>query len=230
MDKVLLARYLQDVTSKVPAVIPLLSEEAKALTTRSIKADAEDLASISAAYHDEITGVLIDYFGGGSVTAPRNEFNRATLDAFNVSFDAGWVDGGQELPIDEDALSWINARIEQEFGYIAMLFEQAKQLRKDKEFDYFAWITERADGYVRTLREIFNTGKLMAMKDQMVTFDGDDGAESCPDCQKLKGKRKKISWFVNHDYVPPFGVGLECHPGRRCQHGLFNDKGEQITV
>lgn len=195
-----------------------------------VKADSGDLSSISAVYHDAITASLTTYMEGGSVTAPRNAFKQAMVEAFGAAFDMGWQDGGGEPPPDADALTWFNARVDEEFSHIESLFVQAKELRKEEEFDFFSWVTERADGYSRTLKEIYNTAKLMAMKDQMVTFDGDDGAESCPDCQKLKGKRHKISWFVNRNYVPPFGSGLECHPGRRCQHGLMNDKGEWITV
>ena len=72
------------------------------------------------------------------------------------------------------------------------------------------------------LKEVYNNAKMRAMPNMMVTFDGDDGAESCDTCQKLKGKRHKISWFVSRNYIPPFGTGLECHPGRRCQHYLKN--------
>lgn len=230
MDKTLLAEYLQKVAVQIPSIIPLLSDDARVLLGVKALISGGDLPSINASYHDAITRILTGYYTRGNVTAPRNEFNRAVNDAFNLAFELGWKDGGGGLPIDEAAQDWLNARIEQEFGYVKMMFTQAKQLRKDKEFDFFAWVTERADGYTRTLKEIYNTARLMAMKDQMVTFDGDDGEESCPDCQRLKGKRHRISWFINNNYVPPFGAGLECHPGRRCQHGLMNDKGEWLTV
>ena len=164
------------------------------------------------------------------MTSPRSAFKRATVDAFGAAFDLGWVEGGQDLPPDAEAVSWFNARVEQEFGFIEMLFQEAKELRKDKEFDFFSWVSARADGYSRTLREIYNAGFLRATRDKMVTFDGDDGAESCDTCQKLKGKRHKISWFVSRNYVPPFGTGLDCHRGGRCEHGLFDDDGNQVTA
>jgi hypothetical protein len=201
---------------------------ADVLKTLALK--ATDMGAINAAYHDEITQALIAYFEGGSIAAPKNSFKRATLTAFQDAFDLGYSDGGGELPVDAEANAWLEARTQEEFGNVDALFEQAKELRKDKEFDYPVWVAARADGYTQTLREIYNNGRLRATKDQMVTFDGDDGAESCADCQRLKGKRKKISWFVENNFVPPFGTGLECHSGRRCQHGLMNDAGEWITI
>lgn len=196
----------------------------------ALKADG-DISDVNATYHDEITEALTGYFEeGGSVTAPKSAFKRAVTEAFGAAFDTGWVDGGGELPADEDALGWFNARVEQEYGFIDMLFQEAKELRKEEDFDYFAWLTARADGYTNSVREVYNQAKLRAGKDKMVVFDGDDGEESCDDCQSLKGKRHKISWFVSRNYVPPFGSGLECHKGGRCKHGLFDDEGNQVTI
>jgi len=191
---------------------------------------ADSLMAINATYHDQITRALLDFFTSGRpITAPQNSFRRATVEAFASAFELGWTDGGGNLPVDQDANTWLQGRIELEFGYIALLFQQAKDLRSESGFDYFSWATERADGYTATLRELYNTGKARASKDVMVTFLGEDGAESCITCQTLKGKRHRISWFVSRNYIPPRGVGLECHPGGRCQHGLVKDNGDWIT-
>ena len=191
---------------------------------------AGDLSSVNKKYHDVITRQLTTFFEGGAITGARNQFKQATSAAFLDAFELGWTDGGAELPLDDDGLEWLGARQSQEFGYIDMLFQEAKELRKEYEFDSFAWTTARADGYTNTLKEVYNNARMRAMPNQMVTFDGDDGQESCPDCQKLKGKRHKISWFVSRNYVPPFGTGLECHKGGHCQHGLKADDGTWITV
>lgn len=194
---------------------------------------AGDLTAINKRYHDIITKELLAYFNGGIVTGPRNHFRVATTEAFYDVFYLGWADGGQSFPVSPDALEWLQARLSQEFGYIDMLFQEAKELRKDKEFDYFSWITFHADNYTRTLREIYNAARLravMAVKDIMVTFGGTDGEKPCKTCQKLKGQRHKISWFVKRNYIPPHGSGLECHAGRYCQHVLIDDNGKEITT
>jgi hypothetical protein len=148
-----------------------------------------DLPAVGAEYNDRIAEILIGYFeGGGSVAAPRNQFRQAAVEALGSAYDLGWTDGGGAFPMDDEALSWLNTRIEQEMAYIGTLFEQAKELRKEEDFDFFAWITQHAASYARTLRELYNVGRVSAMKDKMVTFAGEDGAESCPDCQELKGK------------------------------------------
>lgn len=201
---------------------------AKAMAHGFLKASG-DLSSINATYHDAITTELTTYFEGGIVTGPRNRFRVATTEAFYDAFYLGYSDGGGDTP-DTEALDWLTARINQEYGFIDMLFVQIKELRKDTEFDFFAFVTARADGYTNTLREIYNAAYARASADVMVTFDGDDGAESCETCQQLKGQRHRLSWFVKRNYLPPFGTGLQCHPGGHCKHYLRKDNGEIITA
>lgn len=198
---------------------------------RAAMKQAESIEAANQEYHDAITEALTGYFEeGGRVSSYKSQFKRAMVEAFGGVFDLGWMDGGGELPADGDALDWLNARVDAEFGFIDMLFQEAKELRKEEEFDFFSWVTFHADNYTRTLREVYNQAILRATDDVMVTFDGDDGEESCATCQKLKGVRHKISWFVKRNYVPPFGSGLECGRGGHCQHYLEDDKGNQVTI
>lgn len=208
-----------------PAVLTIL----EGLYKSSLKAKG-DLSEINAQYHDEITAALTDYFEGGAVGPSRTAFKQATIQAFSDAFDTGWLDGGAELPVDADALDWIETRLNDEMGYIDGLFEQAKELRRDKGFDWFAWVTSRADAYTRTLREIYNQARLMVTTNVMVTFTGPSGKESCKDCQRLHGQRHRLSWFIERDVVPPAGGNLECAPGRNCEHYLKKDNGEIITL
>jgi len=201
----------------------------RAIRVGAIKA-LGDVTAIMTAYHDSLTQILINFFESSKpVTSFKNAFKRAAVIALSNAFDLGFSDGGCGYPGPEDN-NWFNARLEQEFGYIEMLFQEARELRNEPEFDFFSWITQRADGYTRTVKELYNVGKLRCGSDVMVTFDGNDGAESCDTCQMLKGQRHRVSWFVRRNYVPPHGVGLDCHPGRRCQHYLVDDKGKQLTV
>ena len=225
-------QYLSDNGIPLPAELHLQLETKGYLKSfkRNSSKQAESIEEANATYHDVITESLISYFEGGSVGSSRNDFKQAVITAFSDTFDLGWIDGGQELPLEEDELSWLEARINQEFGFIDMLFQEAKELRKEEDFDYFEWVTQRADSYTRMLAEVYNQAKLRAMDDKMVTFDGDDGEESCETCQSLKGKRHKISWFVKRNYVPPYGIGLQCARGGHCQHHLYDDEGNEITI
>jgi hypothetical protein len=138
--------------------------------------------------------------------------------------------------MDDDVLSWLDARINTEWGFIGQLFEQARDLRKDPELDPFAWISEKADGYTATLASIYNQGALYSKKDRMLTFAGHDGrADSiCQSiggtCVQLKGQRHKASWWIAHDLVPYRGnPNYDCGAWE-CRHGLFDDDGNRFTL
>lgn len=197
-----------------------------------IKSDS----ATNAAYRDTITQAMLDYFEGGNVTAPRNAFKRGIVDAFGAAADNGWQDGGQELPLDADALEWFNARVEAEFGHVDMLFAQIKELRKDKDFDFFSWVTQKADGYLATLKDIYNMAKLYASGNKMLTFAGEDGSEDAicqannGTCVRLKGQRHRASWWLARDLVPYRGnPNYDCGAWN-CQHYLEDDEGNKFTV
>lgn len=190
------------------------------------------LDAIRAAYHDAITESLIDYFEGGSIVSSRNAFKRATVEAFGGAWDAGWND---DPPTDE-ALDWFNARVEQEFGHISVLFEQAKELRKDSGADWLTWTSARADGYTGTVDTIYNQARLFAAKDKMLTFDGKDGDANhvCQSingtCVRLKGQRHRASWWIAHDLIPyPGNENFDCHCWN-CSHFLRDDDGNRFTL
>jgi len=227
--------YLKKAVATVPEVRGYLSKDVLLMLEDkpSVKAtiSGDDLSTINAQYHDAITSILTGYFeGGGSISAPRNEFRRTANDALGAAFDGGWQDGGQAMPPDEDALAWLNARIEQEFGNIASLFEQAKQLRKEEEFDFFSWATARADGYTNTLGELYNAGVMWAQKNKMLTWNLGQTEVHCDTCQSLDGKSHRASWYISRDYIPRKpGAAMDCR-GYRCDCKLTDKEGNEVTV
>lgn len=234
MDNMQNLLILKSVARAVPAVWEHLSEETIKLIYQNpyesnVKA-AGDLGQINRIYHDTITGALLDYFEGGGIAASRNEFKQACITAFSDAFDIAWIDAGAELPIDDAALSWVEGRINEEFTHIEALFEEAKELRRDKEFDYFAWATARADGYTNTLAAVYNEGRLRAADNVMVTWHLGATEKHCKTCASLDGKRHKIKWFLDRNYIPRKpDAGMECH-GYNCDCSLIDDKGSEYTV
>lgn len=230
MDKKLLADYLRDVVKKVPAVMPLLSDDARALVAiKIINADTE-LPDIRSRYNSVIVEILTGFFEGGNTTASKNRFNRAANDEFGSAFGLGWVDGGQELPPDEDATDWLNARIQQELGNIATLFEQAKELRKEPDFDFFAWVTARADGYTASLDGVYNAARMFGQKG-LLTWNLGATEKHCDTCLKLsKGKPHKAAWYISRNYIPRQpGASMDCG-GYHCDCSLTDSEGKEVTI
>lgn len=197
-----------------------------------------DMATISAQYHDAITQAVIDYFTGDRrIQDARGDYKHAVAQAFGDSFETGWLDGGGELPVDDDANEWLTARMEAEFGYVAILFQQMKELKKedDKDFDYFAFATARADGYTATLRTVHAEGKVRAAGNKLLTFTGTDGSPDhiCQStngtCVRLMGQRHRASWWVSRGLIPgPGNSNYDCG-GWNCQHFLADNDGNKFT-
>jgi hypothetical protein len=189
-----------------------------------------DMGAINAAYHDEITQALIAYFEGGSIAAPKNSFKRATLTAFQDAFDLGYSDGGGELPVDAEANAWLEARTQEEFGNVDALFEQAKELRKDKEFAYFDWVTARADAYSSTAMSVYNSAALMAKKNQMLTWRLGMTETHCSDCSELDGNSHRASWYISHNYIPRKPGSSTACQGFNCDCRLEDSDGNEVTI
>ena len=189
-----------------------------------------DLAGINKPYHDAITESLITYFEGGSVTAPRNKFRQGTTDAFYDAFYLGWSDGGGTPPPSAEALEWLTARINQEYGHIDMLIQNAKELRKDSEFDYFSFVNQRADGYTQSNIAVYNAGVMFAKAKKMLTWHLGETEEHCDTCSDLNGQRHRAEWYLSRNYIPQQpGAAMDCG-GWRCQCFLTDDKGEAVTI
>ncbi len=195
-----------------------------------------DITVTIAEYHDAITQAIVDYFTGDRrIQDARGDFKRAATNGLGDAFETGWLDGGQELPLDPEAVDWLAARQEQEFGFIDQLFVQAKELKQEKDFDYFAWATERADGYARTAKQVYDEGKIWAAKNKMLTFTGTDGSADhiCQSiggtCVRLMGQRHRASWWIAHGLIPgPGNSSYDCG-GWNCQHFLQDDDGNRFT-
>lgn len=190
----------------------------------------DDLPSISAEYHNKITVALVSYFEGGSIVSSRNSFKRAMVDAFGAAFDVGWLDGGGELPVDENALDWFNARVSTEFGHIEELFLQARELRREDNFDYFTWITSRADGYTRSVLAIYNSGNMLAQKNKILIWRLGNTEKHCGTCANLDGQAHRASWYLARNYIPRQpGAAMLCG-GYYCDCKLEDKEGNVITL
>lgn len=167
------------------------------------------------------------------ITRFRNEFKKAIADAFDQAFWLGYEAGGgdPENP-DPDDQSWLGSAITGEFGYVDQLFEQVKAMKKEglSVQEYEAFASERAEGYAKTLDNIYSQGQMRGNKNIMLTFGGPDGEESCTTCQRLKGARHSAKWWLAR--------GLEIFRGNRnyecgnwqCQHYFYDDKGKVYTL
>jgi len=188
-----------------------------------------EYSEIRADYWARIYDAVYEYMSGSeSITVQRNVVRRAVSDAFVYAAETAYQDGGAELPMDDETLAWLSARQSAELGYVDALFQNLKMERAEEGADPLASAFRHADAYAKTLDTIYANVKCMAAENQMLTFAGEDGQESCNDCKRYKNKRHRAKWWVAKNAVPP-SRDFECH-GYRCQHVLVTDDGRLFTI
>lgn len=225
MDKARLGAFIRRAVREVPAVLPLLSDTARDMVT--VKAATLGYPGIREDYwvviYDSIEGYLT---GDRPVTGYRNAVSIAMSEAFNDAVYEGYNQAGGELPLPEDMQAWLSERIGQEREHIISMFDRLKA--EWEGIDPVSEALARAEGYARTLDTLYSEAKMRGADNATLVFEGDDGAESCPDCQKMKGKRHTIKYILAHNLIPrPGNDAYECK-GYNCEHYWMNPKtGEQ---
>lgn len=190
-----------------------------------------DYDTVRTRYWESVYGAVSGYLEStGRSTSYKSAMGQAVGTAFLTAAEAGYVDGGGELPFDEDTGAWLASATDKELSNVDSLFVSLAMLRKEPDTDPIEEGFKRAEGYANTLDSVYNTALLYGLKNKMLTFDGEDGEKSCDSCKRLKGQRHRASWWISHDYVPPCGAELDCSAGGRCMHYLVDDDGVQMTM
>jgi hypothetical protein len=207
-----------------PGVISYLSEDA----LKVVKAAGYD--GIRTVMHAAVFGSVFGYLSGGSLSDARDRMSLAVSRAYVETADIAYVDGGGDLPLDDETAAWARGQIDAQFSYIDELFDHLKEIRKAGDFDAGELASARAEGYSRSLDSFFVEAKMRGSNNVTLEFGGRSGKESCPECQRLMGKRHKISYILAHNLVPHPGNTVFTCLGYRCEHYWFNPKtGEKFT-
>jgi hypothetical protein len=195
-----------------------------------VKASGDDYSVVRSNYEDRLFDAFMSYIQSGS-RSHRSAAGRAVVEAVPAAFEAGIEDGGGDRDdIDAEDSAWATAQQGAQVDYLDGVFEWLKDLRANDTATE-DMIQGRVDVWVGTLDGIYSEGRLRGMKNQKLYFDGDDGAESCETCQKLKdGPARTAKWVREHDMAPhPGNTNFECG-GWRCEHAWFSVKtDEQVT-
>lgn len=213
-------------------VLALLDEVEALVDARLAAFKAQRYPAIRKQYNINIFGAMNGYLTmGDSIVTARNEMSREVVESFYAAFVAGYTDAGgseDDLTGESEDLDWINARTEEETGYIKTLFVTLRDLKNQDltRDELIAYAHDRADAYTNTLDAIYGEGKMRGAGKIMLTMVGDDGRESCRDCVSRKGKRYSVKKWLTIGYPP--SRDFECH-GYNCQHYLETDDGKRWT-
>jgi hypothetical protein len=203
---------------------------AAALVAAKLKAAlpvTEDYAVVRADFDNRLTDAFLSFAGSGGNASrgPRNEARSAVAEDVPAAFYRGYKDaGGEETdPDDED---WLTGEQARQLAFMNDALSALKQQAADETVTEDG-IKTRVENWLSTLDGIYASGKLRGKDNVMLTFDGDDGKESCKECQRYKGQRHSAKWWIKRDLVRRNGNdNYGCGRWANCQHDFYTDDGE----
>jgi hypothetical protein len=206
--------------------------DADALVNARLLAIAEkSINEIIRRYTDQLTNLIYDTFRTGDAVDLRRSHKALLRDVAPLAYIEGMREGGINEPdaedqqvLDETAANWLADQRE----FIDSFAKDVAAAKTDKEKR--PAILARIEAWVSSLRNFGEAGKLYALGNIFLTFDGEDGKESCEDCQRLKGQRHKRNWWADRDLLARNGnQNYECGRWDPCQHSFRDDKGAVIV-
>ena len=78
----------------------------------------------------------------------------------------------------------------------------------------------------KSVMPFYDAAGVSADRNAMKEFAGNDGAESCATCTRLKGQRHRYKDWARKEFLPPYGAHLDCADGGLCQHQLVTVFGK----
>jgi hypothetical protein len=205
----------------VPAVVEHLSEA-------TIKAAGYD--GIRIVLNGAVFGSVFGYLSGGSLSDANNRMATAVSRAYIETVELAYQEGGGELPLDDDTAAWARAQLDAQLGYVDDLFADLKETRKEGDFDATAIATARAEGYASGLDGLYNEAVLRGSKNKIAYWRLGATEKHCKSCASLDGKGHRISWYIEHDYIPrKNGCALDCG-GWKCDCTLEDKSGNEVTI
>lgn len=181
-------------------------------------------AAIRSNFLISLSQAASEFLEGADQRSTVNLAKRITVEAYGQAAEAAF--GGEEP--EGDDLRFLNTEVADELDFIEALWGDLKMQRKAGDTRLPAG---RIEQYANSLDALFNELKARASRNLMLEMVGDDGAESCKDCQRYKGQRHRAKWWIEKGLIPgvPGNSNYECR-GFQCQHYLQDDQGNRFTV
>jgi hypothetical protein len=191
----------------------------------------KSIGQIVKEYDDRLTRLVYDTFRTGDAIDMRRAHRAMLKDLGLKSYVEGMREGGITEPDAEDEQTADDALDEwasNQFEFVNQFAKDTAAAKRDPALRDA--VLARVPLWVDGLRNFGEAGKLYALGNIMLTFDGDDGEESCFDCQMYKGQRHKRNWWADRGLLERNGnPNYECGRWDNCHHDFRDDKGKVIV-
>ena len=197
------------------------------LTRFSINEETRD-------YQDILERLVVDAANGNARrSAFVKEMQQEIIDRAETVYIEGLREAGREPPeITDDDQKRINDWILSQTSSVGAFVDDAMavaELTGDERTEARNAMLDRVGVWVQALDWLGGIAKLEELGNIYLTFDGDDGKESCVQCQVYKGQRHKRSWWESRGLLERNGnLNFDCGRWENCQHNYYDDDGEMI--
>jgi len=210
-----------------------LTEAAKLIRSmaHALGIDRYSINEVVRSYRDVLYRLIVDA-ANGNITrrAFVNDMQQEIIDKATEVYTEGLREGSSgEVELSDTDTATIRDWILSQTSHVGSFADDARAVNLetgDARTEARNVIEGRIDTWVNALNQLGLLALANAKGDPMLTFDGDDGKESCKDCQKYKGKRHKKSWWESRGLLPRNGnPNFECGRWDNCKHNYFYDDG-----
>lgn len=183
-------------------------------------------------YEATLTRFAFDVLNGNSGAVDFRRAHKALIKSSAKSaFEEGWIEGGGKLDDTEaDDIATIGDFVSDQSAYVndfgAWLVTTDDKGKRNWEMK-LRQLAERIAAWVLALQNFAERTAARAKGDPYLTYAGDDGEESCEECQEYKGQRHRLSWWEKRDLLKRNGNdNFGCGRWAPCQHHFYYDDGK----
>lgn len=189
--------------------------------------------TIRSTFVDALTETSLSYLSGNRKDVTLHSAQRATALAYMQAANAGFrVNAPAGERMEADDAEFVAAETDDELGFVESLWDDLAEVRARRKPDEdISAPHARIQIFANSLDALYSEMALRGAKYLMLTFDGDDGKESCATCRRLKGQRHRSKWWLEKGLVPgvPGNENFICQ-GYNCEHYLRDDDGNRVTL
>lgn len=186
-------------------------------------------------YDNVLTRLAFDVLNGNMGAVDFRRAHKALIkSSAKDAFEQGWREGGGRLEDTEaDDIALIGEFVAEQSGFVndfaAWLVTTNEDGKRNWEMKRRI-LAERIAAWVLALQNFSERIAARAQGDPYLTFDGDDGEESCDECQEYKGQRHRMSWWERRGLLKRNGNdNYGCGRWEPCHHHFFYDNGKQAV-
>lgn len=186
--------------------------------TRATPFAFKSIESVSKRFHADLRNlVTLGFLSDDSILAAMR---RLVKQAVEDAYFEGLAEGGVEPEeMDEEDAANIDQLALAQKEYITDFVRAVREAKNDRALQRDI-LDNRIEMWTASITAAGVAGLNNAKRNEMVIFEGDDGDESCADCQRYKREPHRRKWFAGKNLLPATpGSALECG-GFRCQHRL----------